>query len=71
MKLIVDGRRVIRGCDGVYFENIACFTKSCLNRQNVLHELYHHMVGNKGFEISKKKEEQEACRFARDVIKKS
>jgi hypothetical protein len=70
MKLIVNGRRVTRGCDGVYFENIACFTKKGLNRQNVLHELYHHIIDNLRFEIPEQKEEQEACRFARNVIKK-
>jgi len=71
MKLVLDGRKVMKGslCD--YFEDIACFTKKGLKRRNVLHELYHHIVTNKGMEISEKKEEREASRFVRAVIKKS
>ena len=70
MKLIVNGRRVTRGCDGIYFENIACFTKKGLNRQNILHELYHHIVKNLGLEIPENKEEREAERFVNRIIKK-
>ena len=70
MKLIVNGRRVTRGCDGIYFEGAACFTKSGLNKQNVLHELYHHIVENLGFEIPENKEEREAERFVNRIIKK-
>jgi len=70
MKLIVNGRRVTRGCDGIYFEGVACFTKSGLNKQNVLHELYHHIVENLGLEIPEKKEEREAERFVNRIIKK-
>ena len=32
MKIAVDGRRVTRGYDGVYFENAAFFTKKGLNK---------------------------------------
>jgi hypothetical protein len=70
MKLIVNGRKVTRGCDGIYFEGVACFTKSGLNKQNILHELYHHIVENLGLEIPEKKEEREAERFANQIIKK-
>jgi hypothetical protein len=70
MKIIVDGRKVTRGCRCDYFENTACFTKKGLNRRNVLHELYHHIVDNKELEIPEKKEEREANRFAREIIKK-
>ena len=71
MKIILDGRKVMKGyvCD--YFEGIACFTKKGLNKRNVLHELYHHTVNNKGLEISEKKEEREASRFVREGVKKS
>jgi len=27
MKIIVDGRRVMKGCDCVYFDNVSCFTR--------------------------------------------
>ena len=70
MKLTVDGRRVTRGCDGIYFEGVAYFTKSGLNKQNVLHELYHHIVETLGLEIPEKKEEREAERFVNRIIKK-
>ena len=71
MKIILDGRKVIKGYECDYFEDIACFTKKGLNKRNVLHELYHHIVNNKGLEISEKKEEQEASRFVREVMRKS
>jgi hypothetical protein len=71
MKIILDGRKVTKGylCD--YFEGIACFTKKGLNKRNVLHELYHHIVNNKGLETYEKKEEREANRFVREIIKES
>ena len=70
MKIAVDGRRVTRGYDGVYFENAAFFTKKGLNKRNVLHELYHHIVANMGFELPESTEEREADRFANRIIKK-
>jgi hypothetical protein len=69
MKITVDGRRVTWGYDGVYFENSAFFTKG-LNKRNVLHELYHHIVANMEFELPESKEEREADRFANRIIKK-
>jgi len=41
-----------------------------LNKQNILHELYHHIVENLGLEIPEKKEEREAERFVNRIIKK-
>ena len=70
MKIILDGRKVMKGYPCDYFEDIACFTKKGLNKRNVLHELYHHIVENMGLETPEKKEEQEAERFARRIIKK-
>ena len=71
MKIILNGRKVTKGYKCDYFEGIACFTKKGLNKENVLHELYHHIVNNKGLEISEKKEEREASRFVREVMRKS
>ena len=71
MKIILDGRKVMKGYPCDYFEGIACFTKKGLNKRNVLHELYHHIANNNGLEISEKKEEIEANRFVRAVTKKS
>jgi len=70
MKIIMDGRNVTRGCPCDYVENTACFTKNGLNNRNVLHELYHHVVENQELVIPEKKEEREANRFARRIIKK-
>ena len=70
MKIILNGRRVMRACECDYFEGIACFTKKGLNKENVLHELYHHIVENKELEMSWRKEEREANRFVREVMRK-
>ena len=70
MKIMVNGRRVMRACEADYYEGTACFTKKGLNKRNVLHELYHHIVNKKGLEISEKKEEWEASRFVREVTRK-
>ena len=69
MKIIVDGRRVMRGyvCD--YFEGIACFTKRGLKKRNVLHELYHHLVEANGIEMSEKKEERLASVFVTEIMR--
>lgn len=70
MKIVLNGRRVMRGCDCDYLDNVACFTKSGLNKQNVLHELFHHIVTNTGYEIPDQKEEKEAERFAKRMLKR-
>ena len=70
MKIIVDGRRVMRACEADYFEGIACFTKKGLNRRNVLHELYHHIIEAKGIKMPQMKEERMASLFVREVIRK-
>jgi len=71
MKIILNGRRVMRACECDYFEGITCFTKKGFSKRNVLHELYHHVVENKGLEMSWRKEEKEATVFVREVIKKA
>ena len=70
MKIMLNGRKVGRGNEADYFEGIACFTKKGLNKRNVLHELYHHVVEKKGLEMSERKEEREAGAFVREVVKK-
>ena len=69
-KIMLDGRKVGRGNDADYFEGIACFTKKGLNKKNVLHELYHHVVENKELEMTERKEEKEANRFVRQVVRR-
>ena len=68
MKIILDG--VGRGNEADYFENIACFTERGLNKENVLHELYHHIVESKNLDMSERKEEREANRFVKRVMGK-
>jgi len=70
MRIVVNGRRVTKGNDAEYFENFALFTKKGLNKRNVLHELYHHIAEKKGLDISERKEEREAYRFVRSVMRK-
>jgi len=70
MKITLNGRRVMRACECDYFEGIACFTRRGLNKENILHELYHHVVENKGIEMSWRKEEKEAVLFVREVMKR-
>jgi len=70
MKIILNGRRVMKGYECDYFENVAVFTKKGLKKRNVLHELFHHVVESKGIEMSEKKEERMASAFVREVMKK-
>lgn len=71
MKIIVDGRIVMKGYECDYFENVAGFTKRGLKKRNVLHELYHHVLEARGTEMLEKEEEKEASLFAREVLRKS
>ncbi len=65
MKIILDGRKVRRGGEALYFENKAYFTKKGLKKRNVLHELYHHFVFVSNLEIPERLEEKEANCFSR------
>jgi hypothetical protein len=57
-------RKVGNGDIAVYFQNRAYFTKRGLNKQTVLHELYHHLVYVNELEMSERQEERNADRFA-------
>lgn len=46
------------------------FAKKGLNRRNVLHELFHHVVEEKGIEMSERKEEREAYRFVSEIMRR-
>ena len=69
MKIILDGRKVMKGYECDYFEDIACFTKKGLKKRNVLHELYHHIVEAYELDIRERTEERNAKRFVREVLK--
>jgi hypothetical protein len=71
MKIIVDGRRVMRTKThktylAHYYQNKAYFTKRGLTRRLVLHELCHHIVDAYGLDMGLSEEERGANRFARE-----
>lgn len=68
MRIILKGRRVGNGDLAVYYQNKAYFTKRGLNRQTVLHELYHHLAYVSHLEMSDRKEERAANSYARDFL---
>ena len=68
MRIILDGRRVGNGDSACYFENRAYFTKRGLKKSIVLHELFHHLVYVKGWELPSRIEEKDANSYARDFL---
>jgi hypothetical protein len=68
MKIVLDGKKVGKGWFGFYFENRAYFKKEGLKKRIVLHELYHHLVASKGFELVIMTEEKEANSYAREFL---
>jgi len=68
MKIILDGKKVARGCLGVYLQNKAHFTKQGLTRKTVLHEFYHHLIAAGNLEMSIGREEKEANLFAETIL---
>jgi hypothetical protein len=71
MKIKLNGRKVGNGDIAVYFENKAYFMKRGLTKRTVLHELYHHLVYAKDFNLPEKTEERVANDYARDFLSKS
>jgi len=69
MTVVLNGRKVGNGCEASYDKNIANFTKIGLNRFNILHEFYHHLVYRNGPEMGESMEEGKANRFARVIIR--
>lgn len=69
MKIVVNGRKVRNRWEASYDHNIAYFTKNGLNKQNVLHEFFHHLIYIRKLEMNESREERKANRFAREVIR--
>lgn len=71
MKIVLDGksvgRRMGKGFKAYYEDNKAYFSKKGLNKRNVLHEFYHHLVDCYILD----EEEKLANRFAREVLTKA
>lgn len=69
MKVVLNGKKVGNGYEASYYKNVAHFKKRGLNRSNVLHELYHHIVETKKLDMPITKEEKLANKFARQLLK--
>jgi len=69
MKIFVDGRRVGNKSVACYHNYRAYFKKRGLNKRNVLHEFYHHIVYVYDFELSHRREEKNANRYSKVVSK--
>lgn len=69
MRIVLDGKRVGKGCSGYYLKNREYFTKRGLKKRTVLHELYHHLVEVKDSQMPLRKEERDANSYARDFLK--
>jgi len=69
MRIILEGKKVGNGHSGCYLKNKAYLTKRGLTKRIILHELYHHLIEAKGFEIPLRKEEKEANTYAKAFIK--
>jgi hypothetical protein len=70
MRIILNGKRVKKESLAWYLENKACFKKEGLKKRTVLHELYHHLVASKGFELAIRTEEKEANNYSKEFLKK-
>lgn len=69
MKIVLNGRKVGNGDEACYCKNKAYFTKRGLNKHNVLHELYHHLVDAKGWNLPRRKEEKDANSYLREFVR--
>jgi hypothetical protein len=69
MRIVLNGKKVGKGCEGVYFSNKAFFTKKGLTKRTVLHEFYHHLIETKGLELPERTEEKEANDYAKRLLR--
>jgi hypothetical protein len=68
MRIVLNSKKVKKKCLALYSKNCAYFKKEGLKKPVVLHELYHHLVASKSFELSVRTEEKEANSYAREFI---
>lgn len=71
MKIIVDGRRVGNSYEACYNDNFAYFKKRGLNKRNVLHKFYHHLVNVFNWDMIIKLEERRANSYVSVLMKKA
>ncbi|MFB0502697.1 MAG: hypothetical protein ACETWE_02595 [Candidatus Bathyarchaeia archaeon] len=60
MKVVVGGRRVANSDEALHDDDTctAYFKKKGIDKFNVLHEFYHHLVYVNGWDISEKREKR-------------
>ncbi len=68
IKIILNGKKTGKTCVAFYENNKATFRKKALNKRNVLHEFYHHLVASKGFQKTESVEEKEANVYSRKFL---
>jgi len=71
MKVVVDGRKVGNGYVACYNDNFAYFKKRGLNKRNILHEFYHHLVNVFNWDMIIKLEERKANNYVIVLMKKA
>ena len=69
MRIIVNGRKTGKTCVAFYEDGKATFRKSSLNKVNVTHEFFHHLVNCRRLKMAEREEEKEANIFARESLK--
>ena len=69
MRIIVNGRKTGKTCVAFYEDGKATFRKSSLNKENVTHEFFHHLVNCRRLKMAEREEEKEANVFAREFLK--
>ena len=71
MKVIVNGRKVGNGNEACYYEYVAYFKKTGLNKCNILHEFYHHLVYVNDWNMKElEEEERKAIWYSKAIVKK-
>jgi len=70
MTVIVNGRKVGNCYDAYYDECVAYFKKTGLNKWNILHEFYHHLVYVYDWDMKVFEEEKKAIWYSKGIMKK-
>ena len=70
MNVKVNGRKVGNSNEACYDECVAYFKKTGLNKRNVLHEFYHHLVYVYDWDMKVFEEEKKANWYSKAITKK-
>jgi transcription elongation factor Elf1 len=73
MKVALNGKRMRKSYLACYHcdQHTAYFKKKGLTKNNVLHELYHHIAEVRGLEMSSTEEERQARMYSYNFIRKA